>query len=90
MRIATGSDHAGLQLKQGLLEFLETQGHTVTDLGTHSNESCDYPDYAGRLHDCWAGGLGKNRDLRPRRRRDGTEMMLYYCFQRPIVQTCDC
>ncbi len=49
MRIATGSDHAGLALKQGLREYLESEGHTVTDLGTHTKESCDYPDYAAEV-----------------------------------------
>lgn len=42
-RIAIGSDHAGFDLKQHLLQFLRTQGHDVDDLGTHSTESCDYP-----------------------------------------------
>ena len=56
MRIATGSDHAGLVLKAGLVEFLESQGHTVTDLGTHDNSSCDYPDFAGAVAGAVAGG----------------------------------
>jgi ribose 5-phosphate isomerase B len=56
MRIATGSDHAGLGLKAGLVEFLEGEGHTVTDLGTHDSASCDYPDFAARVADAVAGG----------------------------------
>lgn len=42
-RIAIGSDHAGFDLKQHLVQFLRSQGHQVDDLGTHSTESCDYP-----------------------------------------------
>jgi ribose 5-phosphate isomerase B len=43
MRIAIGSDHAGFQYKEKIREFLEGQGHSVTDFGTHSEEPVDYP-----------------------------------------------
>ena len=43
MRIAIGADHAGYPLKQHLLVVLDKLGHEVTDLGTHSDESVDYP-----------------------------------------------
>ena len=46
MRVAIGADHAGFSLKQRLTAFLTGQGHTVFDLGAHSTESVDYPDYA--------------------------------------------
>ena len=42
-RIAIGSDHAGFELKQHLLTVLADGGHDVTDLGTHSTATCDYP-----------------------------------------------
>ena len=42
-RIAIGSDHAGFTLKSHLVGVLEAAGHQVSDLGTHSIESCDYP-----------------------------------------------
>ncbi len=45
MRVAIGADHAGFPLKQQLTESLASQGHTVFDLGTHSTDSVDYPDY---------------------------------------------
>jgi ribose 5-phosphate isomerase B len=48
MRIAIGADHAGFRLKERLREVLAQQGHEVTDLGTYSEESVDYPDFAGR------------------------------------------
>mgnify|MGYP006287160339 CR=1 FL=1 len=46
MRIAIGSDHGGLDLKTAIKAFLTEHGHTVTDHGTHSRDSVDYPDYA--------------------------------------------
>ncbi len=49
MRIALGADHAGLPLKDALRLHLEAGGHTVDDLGTHSAESTDYPDWAARV-----------------------------------------
>ena len=41
--IAIGSDHAGFELKQHLIELLAGAGHDVRDLGTHSTEPVDYP-----------------------------------------------
>jgi ribose 5-phosphate isomerase B len=46
MIIHIGSDHAGFPLKKEVLDFLIKNGHTVSDVGTFSLESCDYPDYA--------------------------------------------
>ncbi|MFZ4763890.1 MAG: ribose 5-phosphate isomerase B [Roseimicrobium sp.] len=45
-RIAVGADHGGLELKNALVAYLQGQGHVVTDLGTHTPESVDYPDFA--------------------------------------------
>ena len=45
MRIAIGSDHAGFELKGLLAAHLLAAHHEVTDLGTDSAESVDYPDY---------------------------------------------
>ena len=46
MRIALGSDHGGLNLKNEIKFHLEANGIETRDFGTHSNESCDYPDFA--------------------------------------------
>ncbi|MEO7080833.1 MAG: ribose 5-phosphate isomerase B [Flavobacteriales bacterium] len=46
MRIAIGSDHAGFRLKEYLVEHLRGSGRTVSDKGTMSEASTDYPDYA--------------------------------------------
>jgi ribose 5-phosphate isomerase B len=43
VRITIGSDHAGFELKEHLVPFLADHGHIVTDLGTFSTESVDYP-----------------------------------------------
>jgi ribose 5-phosphate isomerase B len=43
VRIAIGSDHAGFALKEHLKQTLAQLGHTVDDLGTHSEEPVDYP-----------------------------------------------
>ncbi|UZP03854.1 ribose 5-phosphate isomerase B [Clostridium botulinum] len=44
MKLAIGCDHGGFELKQEIIKFLESEGHEVKDFGTHSTESCDYPD----------------------------------------------
>lgn len=49
MRIAIAADHAGFALKQALIPSLREWGHEVEDLGTHSTESVDYPDYAAAV-----------------------------------------
>ncbi|MEQ1503141.1 MAG: ribose 5-phosphate isomerase B [Myxococcota bacterium] len=46
MRIAVGSDHAGLELKAAIADHLRAAGHAIDDLGTHDRASCDYPDFA--------------------------------------------
>lgn len=49
MRIAVGSDHAGLTLKRLVAAQLLGAGHEVVDVGTHEASSCDYPDYAQQV-----------------------------------------
>jgi ribose 5-phosphate isomerase B len=52
MKIAIGADHAGFALKEAIRGKLAEQGLEVVDYGTHSPESTDYPDYAGKVaHD---------------------------------------
>ena len=45
MNISIGCDHGGFALKENIRAYLEEQGHTVTDVGCKSLESCDYPDF---------------------------------------------
>jgi ribose 5-phosphate isomerase B len=49
MRIAVGSDHAGYLLKQLLSEHLAGSGHDVEDLGTHSEQEVDYPEFGAAV-----------------------------------------
>ncbi len=46
MKIALAADHAAYTFKERLGEELRRLGHEVTDFGTDSTESCDYPDYS--------------------------------------------
>lgn len=46
MRITIGSDHAGFDLKQVMIEHLRQSGHQITDVGTNGTAPVDYPDFA--------------------------------------------
>lgn len=46
MKIAIGADHAGFEMKSLVIEWLEPQVETLKDLGTNSEDSVDYPDFA--------------------------------------------
>ena len=45
MKLGIGCDHAALDLKLEMIEYLERLGHQVVDYGTHTKDSCNYPDY---------------------------------------------
>ena len=45
MRVAVGTDHAGLPLKQLIAEWLSQNGHEVVDYGVSTPDRVDYPDY---------------------------------------------
>ena len=47
--IGLASDHAGFALKQFVKEYLNEKGLEYKDYGTHSEESCDYPDFGHAL-----------------------------------------
>jgi len=48
-KIGIGSDHAGYTYKQAIIEMLFDLGYEVEDMGAHSEESVDYPDYVHPL-----------------------------------------
>ncbi len=56
MRIVVGSDHAGFELKERLKAYLSARGHEVVDLGTHSADSVDYPDFGFAVGHAVASG----------------------------------
>ena len=45
MKIAIGNDHAGTEYKNTIVSQLESEGHLVTNFGTNTDDSVDYPDY---------------------------------------------
>jgi ribose 5-phosphate isomerase B len=45
MKIFFAADHGGFDLKEELKPYVEKMGHTIEDLGTHKNESVDYPQF---------------------------------------------
>src|SRR5580765_2983429 len=56
MRIALAADHAGYLLKDELARWLAEQGHEVSDLGTNTPDSVDYPEYGRKLAQAIASG----------------------------------
>ena len=46
MRVSIGSDHAGFEQKQALVDYLKGKGHEVVDRGPANDDRVDYPDYA--------------------------------------------
>ncbi len=49
MKIAIGNDHAGPDYKIAIVQFLKENGHEVTNYGTDTFESVDYPDFGHRV-----------------------------------------
>lgn len=46
MKISIGNDHAGPDYKKAIVQYLESKGHEVTNYGTDTEASVDYPDFA--------------------------------------------
>ncbi len=49
MKIAIGNDHAGPDYKKAIVEMLESKGHQVTNYGTDTIDSVDYPDFGHKV-----------------------------------------
>ena len=56
MKVALGVDHRGFTIKDELIAMLEEAGHQVVDLGTDSDTSVDYPDFAAAVGRAVADG----------------------------------
>lgn len=56
MRIVTGADHAGWELKEAINRLLKELNHRVQDLGTFDETSVDYPDFGIKVASAVAGG----------------------------------
>lgn len=59
MKIAIASDHAAVDLKAELREWLIDEGHEVADLGPDNADSVDYPDYGYKLASVVADGTAE-------------------------------
>lgn len=49
MKLCIGSDHAGFELKEAIRDHVASRGFEVTDVGTHSRDPVDYPDFAAAV-----------------------------------------
>ena len=49
MKISIGNDHAGPDYKKAIVQFLELKGHTITNHGTDTFDSVDYPDFGHKV-----------------------------------------
>jgi len=56
MKIAIGNDHRGYQLKLKIIDWLKSSNHVIEDVGASSEDSADYPDYAGKVAKAVATG----------------------------------
>ena len=57
MKVAIGCDHGALELKAAIINHLEKKGIEVKDFGTHTPDSCDYPDFAAPAAKAVADGV---------------------------------
>lgn len=49
MKIAIGNDHAGPEYKHAIVEYLKSEGHQVSNFGTDTTDSVDYPDFGHQV-----------------------------------------
>ena len=56
MKISIACDHGAVDMKNMLVSYLEERGHQVTDFGTHTTASCDYPEFAAAAAHAVASG----------------------------------
>ena len=56
MKIAIGCDHAGINLKPVLIDYLEKHGYEYKDFGTYTKESCNYAEYGAAVAEAVASG----------------------------------
>lgn len=56
MKIAIGNDHAAVELKNEIMEYVKSLGHEVANFGTDTNESVNYPEYGEKVGRAVASG----------------------------------
>ena len=56
MKIGIGNDHAAVDMKNQVVEYLEGKGYEVVNFGTDTYESCNYPEYGEKVGQAVAAG----------------------------------
>ena len=56
MKIVIANDHAATDLKMEVMAYIESLGHEVVNIGTDTNESCNYPEYGEKAANMVAKG----------------------------------
>lgn len=56
MKIAIGNDHAAVEMKNAIMEYVKELGHEVVNFGTDTNESVNYPEYGEKVGRAVASG----------------------------------
>ena len=59
MKVAIGCDHAGLTLKNAVIEHLKQRGFEITDCGTYDSASCHYPVFAQKVAEAVTSGAAE-------------------------------
>ena len=49
MKIGIGNDHAALEMKNQVMEYLKEKGYEVINYGTNTPESCNYPEFGEKV-----------------------------------------
>ena len=65
MKIGIANDHSAVDMKNEIVEYLESLGHEVVNYGTDSYESCNYPEFGEKIGNAVASRAG-DRNLRNR------------------------
>ena len=56
MKIVIANDHAAVELKKEIQDYIESMGHQVINIGTDSHASCHYPEYGKKAAETVASG----------------------------------
>lgn len=56
MKIGIGNDHAAVEMKNDIVEYLKEKGYEVVNYGTDTSESCNYPEYGEKVGRAVASG----------------------------------
>jgi ribose 5-phosphate isomerase B len=56
MKIVIANDHAAVELKKEIQDYIESMGHQVVNIGTDSHASCHYPEYGKKAAEMVASG----------------------------------